>query len=312
VANRAALPVSATPTRAAIASVATAMFLLSLKAWAVWRTGSVALLASVADSGLDLVASLVTLWGVRVAALPADHEHRFGHGKAEALVSLVQVALVAASAVLVAWRAIGALAGTLPEAVDPQAGIFVSIGAMAVTTLLLAYQRRAMRNQPSVAIRADNLHYQNDVLLNGAVIAALILESYVGLRGADPVFGLAMAVFIGWGAYRVADTALAHLMDREWPNERRQRYLAIVASHPKVAGVHDLRTRTSGAIDFAQFHIWVDPAMTVAQAHDVMDEVEANLATEFPGVEVLIHVDPAGHVDAEGVLSSSLAEEATR
>jgi len=283
---------------AALASVATAMLLIALKGYAAWTTHSVAMLGSLADSGLDLIASLVTLWGVRVAAEPADWNHRFGHGKAEAIAALFQVVLITVSAVGIAWRAIDRLFNNLPTA-NAEYGVGVSLIAIAATLMLVAYQRRVIRATGSVAIHADNVHYQSDLLLNGSVIAALLLDQYAGLYGIDPLFGVGIALWLAWGAYRASNQAINQLMDREWPEERRQHFLRVASQHPQLKGIHDLRTRTSGAHDFVQFHVWVAPEMTVLEAHRVMDEIEEKLEEEFPGVEVLIHPDPEGHVDPE-------------
>jgi ferrous-iron efflux pump FieF len=277
------------------------LLLLSLKGWAALMTGSVAMLGSLFDSAIDLVASLVTLWAVRIASAPADHDHRFGHGKAEAIAALFQAGLIAVSAAGICWQAVDRL---LSGAVSAQAeyGIAVSAVAIAATLALTAYQRSVIRSTGSVAIEADRVHYQSDLLLNLAVIAALALEQYAGVLGADPLFGIAIALWLLWGGWRASRRALDQLMDREWPDSRRQAFVAVAARHPANRGTHDLRTRSSGAQEFAQFHIFVDPEMTVAQAHDVMEEIEAQLAVEFPGVEVLIHVDPEGQVDAPGNL----------
>jgi ferrous-iron efflux pump FieF len=282
--------------RAAIASVATALFLLMLKSFAALQTGSVAMLGSLADTGLDLLASLVTLYGVRIAATPADHDHRFGHGKAEALAALFQVALITASAAAIGWRAVHRLANEQPTT-GAEIGIGVSLVAIAATFALLAYQRRIIARTGSVAIRADNVHYQSDLLLNLAVVVALVLDQYAGLTGADPVFGIAIALWLAWGAFKASNQAIDQLMDKEWPEEKRQRFLAVAARHPELRGIHDFRTRRSGARDFAQFHMYVAPDMSVAAAHDVMDAVEKSIAEEFPDVELLIHLDPEGHVD---------------
>lgn len=282
--------------RAALASVATAIFLLALKGYAAWQTGSVAMLGSLADSGLDLAASLVTLFSVIYAAQPADEDHRFGHGKAEALAALFQVSLVILSALGIGWRAVERFTNQQVTA-EAELGIAVSVAAMAATMLLLAYQRHVLRQTGSVAIEADHLHYQSDLLLNGAVIAALVLDQYAGLGWTDPLFGMAIALWLGWGAWRGMSRALDQLMDKEWPDEKRERLLAVAAQHPALKGIHDLRTRTSGMTDFVQFHVWVDGGMTVREAHDVMDEVEKALEAEFPGVEFLIHPDPEGLID---------------
>ena len=285
--------------KAALASVAAALLLLALKTWAALATASVAMLGSLADTGLDLIASLVTLFAVRVAAIPADRDHRFGHGKAEALAALAQVVLISISAIGIGWRAAARLIDGAPAA-NAEYGIAVSAVAIAVTLALVAYQRAVVRRTGSVAIHADSVHYQSDLLLNLSVIAALVLDQYLGLTGADPLFGLAIAAWLLVGAWRASSRALDQLMDKEWPEEKRMHFLAIASSRPEARGIHDLRTRSSGAHDFAQFHIWVDPMMTVAAAHDVVEAIESDLARAFPGCEVLIHLDPEGQVDHPG------------
>lgn len=285
-------------TRAALASVTVALFLLALKGYAAWATGSVAMLGSLADTGLDLIASLATLYGVHIAATPADREHRFGHGKAEAIAALFQVVLVAISAIGIATRAVSRLVSGQVTA-NAEYGIGVSLIALVVTLALITYQRRVIARTGSVAIRADNVHYQSDLLLNGSVIAALVLDQYLGLSGADPIFGIGIAAWLMWGAWRASWTAIDQLMDKEWPDEQRRAFLAVASQHPELQGIHDLRTRTSGARDFVQFHVWVDPEMSVAEAHRVMDEVEARLRRSFPTTEILIHPDPASQLECE-------------
>lgn len=294
--------------RAALASVGVATALLVVKAGAAWATSSVAMLGSLADTGLDLVASLVTLWGVRVAAAPADGDHRFGHGKAEALAALFQVVLIALSAFAIGARAIERILHGETTA-HAEYGIAASILALLLTFALIAYQRHVIARTGSVAIRADNMHYMSDVALNGAVIAALVLDQYAHMKGVDPLFGVGIAFFLLWGAWRSATRAIDQLMDKEWPEEKRQRFLAVAAQHPELRGIHDLRTRSSGSHDFVQFHVWVARDISVAEAHRVMDEVEAKLAQEFPGVEILIHPDPEGHVDQEGAPPTELMEK---
>lgn len=290
---------------AAVASIATALFLAVLKLWAVWRTGSTAMLGSLADTGLDFVASIATFVGVWIAAAPADEEHRFGHGKAEALAAMFQVILIALSATAIAFRAVVHLIeGRETRAAED--GIVVSLIAIAATFALIAWQRHVIRRTGSVAIRTDNLHYKSDLFLNVAVIAALVLDQYLGFAAADPLFGLLIAGWLLWGAWRASSEAVDHLMDKEWPEERREQFLAVLARHPELRGVHDLRTRTSGTHDFVQFHAMVDPAMTVAEAHRVMDELEERIEREFPGVEVLIHPDPQGLVNETGTAAEEL------
>lgn len=281
---------------AAIASITVAVLLVGLKFWASVQTGSTAMLGSLADSALDLVASLATLVGVWIASQPADENHRFGHGKAEALAAMFQVMLIALSASAIAFRAMAKLVdgGRTGAAAE---GIGVSLIAIVATLALLVWQKRVIARTGSVAISTDHLHYQSDLLLNLAVIAALALDQYAGVSKADPLFGLAIAAWLLWGAWRGASEAIDHLMDTEWPEEKRQRFVALAARHPELSNLHDLRTRTSGTRDFVQFHVDLPASLTVGEAHDIIERVEADLMHHFPEMELLIHIDPEGHVD---------------
>ena len=294
-------------TRAALASIAMAIFLVLLKGYAAWATGSVAMLGSLADTALDLIASIVTLVGVRFAAMPADDDHRFGHGKAEALAALAQVVLISISAIAIAWRAIDRL-GSNAQTQGLELGMGVSMVAIGTTFGLLAYQRYVIKRTGSVAIETDHVHYQSDLLLNASVIVALLLDQWFGWRMADPLFGIAIALWLLYGAWRAASHSIDQLMDKEWPAEKRQLFLSAAADYPELAGLHDLRTRTSGAYDFVQFHVWVPGKWTVEAAHERMDAVEEALQDRFPGTEILIHLDPEGHTDRETMLPSALTE----
>lgn len=296
-------------TRAALASVTLATVLLVAKAWAAYQTDSTAMLGSLADTGLDVIASLTTLAGVRIAAIPADQDHRFGHGKAEALVALAQVVLITVSAIGIAWRAVERLInGAETEAMGT--GIAVSLLAIAMTFALLWYQRQVIARTGSVAIKTDNVHYKSDLFLNGSVIIALVLDQALHISGADAVFGIGIALWLMWGALRASSESINQLMDREWPEEERREFLAAAAEYPELAGLHDCRTRKSGTLRFVQFHVWVPAEWTVQEAHDRLDVAEEELQQRFPGTEILIHVDPEGQTDRETLLSSDITERA--
>jgi ferrous-iron efflux pump FieF len=297
-------------TRAALASVTVALALLVAKAWAAYQTGSTAMLGSLADTALDVIASLTTLIGVRIAAMPADLDHRFGHGKAEALVALAQVVLITVSAVGIGWRA----ADRLMNGAQTQAmvdGIAVSLLAIGLTFVLLWYQRGVIARTGSVAIKTDNVHYKSDLLLNSSVIVALVLEQALHVTGADALFGIGIALWLVWNALRASSDAINQLMDREWPEDERQAFLAAAASYSELQGLHDLRTRKSGTLRFVQFHVWVPAEWTVQQAHDRLDRVEEELQHRFPGTEILIHVDPEGQTDRATLLPKEITEQAT-
>lgn len=284
---------------AALASLVTALFLGALKLWAVWQTSSTAMLGSLADTALDFVASLATLIGVWVAAQPADEDHRFGHGKAESLAAMFQIILIVLSAGAIAFRAVTRLVEG-GETRGAEEGIAVSLIAIAATFALIAWQRHVVRRTGSVAIRTDSVHYQSDLLLNLAVIAALVLDQYLGFSRADPLFGLGIAAWLLWNAWQAASEAIDHLMDREWPEEKRRAFVEAASRHPELSNLHDLRTRTSGYNDFAQFHVDLPGSMTVEEAHAIIDRVEEDLCARFANLELLIHIDPLGHVDEPG------------
>ncbi len=292
-----------------MASIAMAVTLIALKAYASVETGSMAMLGSLADSGLDLVASLVVLLGVRIAAVPADYDHRFGHGKAEALAALAQVALITVSAAFIGFRAVQRLLAGAQTA-QAELGIGVSLVAIALTAALITYQRHVVRQTGSLAIGTDRLHYSSDLLLNGSVIVALGLEQFGGLTGADAVFGLLIALWLLWGAWSASSHALDQLMDKEWPEDLRKRFLAAAKEYPELAGLHDFRTRSSGTHYFAQFHVWVPADWTVREAHDRLDHAEQQLRERFPDTEILIHVDPEGQTDRETLLPQAITEQA--
>jgi ferrous-iron efflux pump FieF len=272
-------------------AVGMALLLILLKSYAWWNSGSAALLGSLADSFLDLVTSLIMFGAVRYASQPADAEHRFGHGKAEAIAALAQGGLTAASAILLAYVSVARFVAGKPVQA-PEAGIIVSVIAIAATLILVLVQRQTIVKTGSVAIQADHAHYQGDVLLNSAVILALVLESYAHLRGADNVFGLAIAGLILVNGYRAVRQAWDMLMDASWPEAEQQQLLELVMAHEHVRHVHELRARTSGFDKFADFHIWVDPLLTVAEGHRIAHEVEDSLSKKFPHTDFLIHVEP--------------------
>lgn len=278
---------------ATYAAVTTALCLIvaKLTAWAL--TGSVALLSTLIDSTLDAAASLINLWAVRQALTPADDEHRFGHGKAEPLAGLGQAAFILGSSALLLVEA----ADRFVHPVEVRQG-FVGIGVMVfsilMTGLLVAFQNRVVRATQSVAISADLLHYSGDVLINGSVIISLGAGMAFGWTFLDPVFAIAIALFLLWNAGQIALGSLNMLMDRELAQPERDRIVAIARAHPDVRDLHDLRTRLSGQQGFIQLHLELDPDLPLLRAHAIADQVEAAILAEFPRFEVIIHQDPAG------------------
>ena len=278
---------------ASIASVIAALALIGIKLYAYLATGSVALLSTLFDSLLDVGASLVNMLAIRHALAPADAEHRFGHGKAEPLAGLVQVAFILGSSILLLVEGFNHFTTPTPVT-NPTIGIVVMVASILVTAGLIVFQRRVIRRTQSLAIKADSAHYLSDFLVNVSVIAALLLSAEFGWWWIDPLFGLGVALFIAVTAIGIGREAFDMLMDREMEDAERTQIKTIVRRHPQVLNLHELKTRVAGQIRFIQFHLELDGGISLREAHRISDAVEDDIMAAFPGAEVIIHQDPHG------------------
>src|SRR5690606_26430614 len=276
--------------RATSAALATAMLLALSKAVAWWLSGSVSLLAGLTDSLLDGAASLLNLLAVHYSLRPADDDHRYGHGKAEALAGLGQAAFICVSAILVGVQGIDRLLHPQPLGA-PALGIAVMLLSLAMTAALLLYQRHVVRQTGSTAIRADSLHYRSALLLTASILLALVLASY-GWERLDALFGIAIALYIFWSAISIVREAGAVLMDTELPTQVSEHMHQLACSVPGVLGCHDLRTRVSGTHWFVQLHLELPGALSLSKAHALCDQVEAAIQAQYPRTEVRVHADP--------------------
>ncbi|MGE5476705.1 MAG: cation diffusion facilitator family transporter [Bacteroidales bacterium] len=276
---------------ATYASVATACTLIVIKLAAWGLTGSVALLSTLIDSTLDAAASAINLWAVRHALTPADHEHRFGHGKAEPLAGLGQAAFILGSGGVLLAQAVNRLQHPV-EVAHADIGTAVMVVSILMTIGLVRFQKHVLSKTRSVAISADSLHYTGDVLMNGAVIVSLLIGQFLGWTFIDPVFAIGIGGYLLWNAWIIARSSMDMLMDRELPEEDRQRIREITLAVPGARGMHDLRTRLSGQQGFIQLHLAMDDDLPLVRAHDIADKVEAAIMAAFPHCDVLIHQDP--------------------
>lgn len=285
--------------RATLYSVCAAILLIIVKGAAYMASGSVALLSSLGDSALDLVASLGTAFAVRYAAVPPDSEHRFGHGKAEAFASLMQAGLVFASSALIAREAIGRLLHPEPLKTAGWA-IAAMVVSIAVTGVLVTLQTRALRHAGSVAVAGDRAHYASDLLGNAAALIGVAGASLFGALWLDPVAGLVVAAWLAYGATQVLSEAANHLMDRELPPDSRRLIHDLVAEDARILGVHQLRTRVSGPYVHIQMHADLDPDLTLDATHRIVVEAEKRILSAFPAADILIHPDPSGRAEPHG------------
>lgn len=272
------------------ASVATAIFLLIIKTLAYWMTGSVSIMASLLDSLMDIVASVINLLAIRVALTPADKEHPFGHGKAEALAGLGQATFIAGSAFFLMFQASNRIQHP-QQIVAMDIGIIVMLISIVVTGLLIVFQRHVIKHTNSVAIRADSMHYLTDLLTNTMVIVALIL-AWWGFQWMDPVMALLMGLYILYCAWQIIWESIQLLLDRELSDEIQQSIRDLVLADKDIEAIHELKTRGSGNAQFIQLHLEMDGNMSLFEAHIISDRVMDSLSNAFPAAEVLIHQDP--------------------
>ena len=280
---------------ATYASVATAILLVGLKTWAWLASGSVSLLASLVDSLTDSMASIVNLFAVRLALRPADDNHPFGHGKAESLSALAQSAFIGGSAVFLLLNAVERLLHPQPLQ-QTTLGIAVMLVSLLLTLALVLFQRWVLRRAQSQAVSADSLHYVTDFASNIVVLVALVLAAW-GWQRADAVLALLLGGWIFWSAAKIAIEAVNTLMDKALPPADVARIEAAALAVPGVLGIHDLRTRLSGARHFIQMHIDLDARLNIVEAHDIAVAVAAQVRALFEDAEVMVHQDP---VEANG------------
>lgn len=277
------------------ASIFVASLLMLSKLYAWLLSDSAAMLSSLTDSLLDVFASIMNFVILRYALMPADDDHRFGHGKAESLAGLVQASFILGSSVLLLLH--GVSRTITPKAVEnSEIAIGVTIFAFCLTLGLVTFQRFIINKTQSVAISADSLHYQSDLLLNAGVLAALLFSQYLWL-GADGLFTVLVGFYLAYGAIKIAMTSVHHLMDKELSLAQQQQIVEVANKHPSVYGIHDLRTRQSGVTKFVQFHLELDDSLSLYQAHQITEEVEQAVAELFEDVEVFIHQDPQSLVE---------------
>ncbi|MDE4006667.1 cation diffusion facilitator family transporter [Glaesserella parasuis] len=283
--------------RAANFAVIVAATLIIAKAFAWWQTGSMAILAAMTDSLVDLFASLTNMLVLRFALQPADDDHTFGHGKAESLAALAQSAFITGSATFLLLQGIQRL--TEPQLVQSsELGIAISLFSIVLTAALVLYQKKVVKLTQSPAIEADSLHYQTDLYMNAAILVAMILNIY-GVIYADAVFAIGIALYILFNAAKMCWEAVQSLLDKALPQEEVDQIWAIALQHPRIIGIHDVKTRRAGAIRFIQLHLELDDHLPLVVAHDITDSLEQKILAVFPHSEVIIHQEPTTIVKQE-------------
>lgn len=279
--------------------------MIATKAWAWLASGSASMLGSLTDSLMDITATLMSFLVLSYALRPADDDHRFGHGKAEALAGLGQAAFIAGSGCLLAFHGIERLINPV-QLTHSLLGVWVSIFAIVCTLVIVFVQNKVVKHTESIAIKADSVHYKGDLILNAAVLLAILL-AYYGVLYADPLFAIGVAGYLLYNSWDIATESASHLMDKELPDEEKQSIFEIARNHNDVYGVHGIRTRQGGKVKFIQLHLELDDNLPLIRAHKVADEVEAMISARFESeIDILIHLDPLSVL-----VNSKTAQEVT-
>ncbi|EIM74434.1 cation diffusion facilitator family transporter [Nitratireductor aquibiodomus RA22] len=270
--------------------VALGIFALKLAAW--WLTDSVALFSDAMESVVNVVASCVAWYALRIAHTPADDNHPFGHHKAEYFSAVLEGVLIVVAALLIiheSWMVLFE-----PRPLDaPVVGLVINglaaVGNGLWAWLLISTGRKAR----SPAMVADGKHLWTDVVTSAGVISGLVLAVATGWYWLDPVMALVVALNILWHGWHLVGESVQGLMDVSVEPEELARIERVIADNDDGAlEFHDLKTREAGRARFIEFHLVVPSDMTVEAAHRICDRIEAALAKAQPGAEVTIHVEP--------------------
>lgn len=283
--------------RATLLATSIALLLLVIKSIAYFLTGAVSILASQVDSLMDIGISLVNLFAVRYALRPPDEEHRFGHGKVEPIAGLAQAAFICGTAIILLYTGLASIWEPKPIE-QTSVGLIVMLISSAATAVLVAYQLYVVRRTSNSVIKADSLHYSIDILMNLAVVAALLLDRW-GWHWADGIFTIGISLYIFKGAWHIGFDAFQHLLDRELDESLKRQIMSIVLETPGICGAHDLRTRQSGQVKFIQLHLELDDALPLIEAHHIGDGVEQRLLSQWPEADILLHLDPLSVIGNE-------------
>ena len=292
---------SSAATRLAMGSVAVALAVLGLKTGAWWITGSVALLADALESVVNVAAAAAALIAVTYSARPADANHPYGHAKAEYFSAVLEGALIIVAALLILNEAWQALLHPRPPA-QAWLGLAISAFASLANGIWAATLMRRGRALRSPALIADARHLWSDVVTSVGVIIGVWLVVLTGTLWLDPAVAALTAVNILVSGWRLVRESIGGLMDEAVPPSTMERIRAIVAEQAAGAiEAHDLRSRHAGRFTFLEFHLVVPGGMTVREAHDICDRIEAALKAELHAAVITIHVEPEGKAKQTGV-----------
>ena len=278
---------------AATASISVSVTLCLIKAVAAVTTGSLSILSSMIDSLTDILSSSISFIAVKFSNKPLTENHRYGYGKAESVSALMQAAFIAGSGGFILYDGIGRFIKPMPIT-QTAIGLWVMGISTLLTLFLITFQAWVVKKTKSTAIQADSAHYTVDLLTNGAIVLSLIIVHYLDWQWFDSFTAIVISLYLLWNAAHIALNALEEITDHEVDNDIKKTIIQIVQEEKDVKGYHDFRTRVSGLIMFIEIHLEMDGNLSLAQAHDISDNVEAKIIKVFPLAQIIIHQDPYG------------------
>jgi cation diffusion facilitator family transporter len=288
--------------RLAVVSIGVALVVLGLKVAAWLMTGSLALGSDALESVVNVATAGIAAFAVRVARMPPDRGHPFGHHKAEYLAAVAEGVLIVLAALLIVREATIALVAP-PVLTLSAEGLLTSVAASVLNGAWAAVLLHKGRALQSPALLADGWHLLSDVVSTIAVLAGLGLVAVTGYERLDAVLALAVAVYILWAGARLLGASAGSLMDAAVTRDVATRIDRIIAEHADGAlEAHDVRTRVAGRVTFIEFHLVVPGAMSVTDAHAICDALEQALTSHVPGADVVIHLEPHGEARSVGAL----------
>ena len=278
---------------ASIASLLVASTLIVLKYYGWVESTSISLLGSLADSLIDFLASVFVFIAISYSLLPADAKHRFGYDKSEGLAAFIQSLLIGISGIYVCFEAITRLLN--PSQINqPNIAIWIIFISIALTITLLIYQKYVVKKSQSMAIESDQYHYLTDTFINLSVLFSIVITGWTKFTFIDAVVGLLISGVVLYTAFILLKKSFKILLDQEIQSSHRDQIRKIALLHPQVLGFHDLRSRDPGRKYIIQFHLELDPKMSLLESHKITDEVTDNILDVYPNSELIIHTDPLG------------------
>ncbi len=263
-------------------------------------SGSVSIISEAIHSGIDLVASFVTLISVRKSAIPADKDHQFGHGKFENLSGFFEALLIFLAAGFIvagAIKKIAALATGHPIEIEYEwLGVAVMTISAVVNLIVSGVLFAVAKRTGSVAIKADALHLSTDVVTSIGVAVGLLAIHFTGLTVLDPIVAIAVAGLIIHAAWELTRKSMDDLLDKSLPEDVLANIISVIESHTNVTSWHKLRTRRSGNRNEVDVHIRVDGSTKIVDAHDLCHEIEGAIMKRIGESRITIHVEPQAPV----------------